>query len=142
MSTEQIDATALLKIAGQIPAGLQLEDYNPMEAIPTIAVGAEFAQGTTVAGFYEETQVVASPKFVHSKTRNEKGVPTQLLHVLRIGSPAGERLGIWTTGELKAAFDRLPAGAFVAITYKGKGVNAKGQQQHFFEFKRALPASN
>lgn len=126
----------LLQRAAQIPQDVKVEEYNPMETIPTLAVGDDFTAGMTVAGFYEETQVIASPKFIHSKERNEKGVPVQRRHVLRIGSRVGERLAIWTTGELGVAFEKLDPGTFIAVTYKGKGENAKGQQQHMFELKR------
>lgn len=128
----------LLRQAQAMPAGVTLEDYNPMENIPTLSVGADFSEGMTVTGFFEETQVIASPKFIHSKTKNADGVPTQLRHVLRIGSPTGDRLGIWNCGELKFTFEKLTPGQLISITYKGKGENTKGQPQHFFEFKRPV----
>lgn len=132
----------LLKKASTLPPGVTAEEYNPMENIPTVSVGDEFVAGQTICGWYEETQVIASPKFVYSKTRNPDGVPTQLRHVVRTGSPTGDRLAIWSTGELKNTFDKLQPGSFIAITYKGKGLNSKGQNQHFFEFKREVPKNN
>ena len=141
-AVDQAVPADLLKQAATVPGDVQLEAYNPMEAIPTVAVGDDFKEGMTLAGYYEETQEIASPKFKFSQTRNEKGVPTQLRHVLRIGSPTGQRLGIWTTGELRNTFEKLPVGSFIAITYKGKGLNANNQQQHFFEYKRQAPAAH
>lgn len=126
----------LLKRAGAVPSGVTVEEFNPMDVIPTVAVGEEFAEGMTIAGWYEETQVIASKKFTYSKEVNEKGIPTQKRHVLRVGSPTGDRLAIWTCGELRNTFEKLQPGQFIALTYKGKGVNANGQQQHFFEYKR------
>jgi hypothetical protein len=140
---EQAPVSAdLLKQAALVPQGLVVEDYNPMEQIPTLAVGedGEFKPGMTVAGYYEETQRISSPKFIHSKEVDEAGVKVQYRHVLRIGSLQGERLGIWTTGELRTAFKKLTPGTFVVITYKNRGVNAKGQKQHFFEFKKGIAA--
>lgn len=132
----------LLAQALRMPTGVQLEDYNPLENIPTLAVGEDFKEGMTVTGYVEETQVIASQKFTFSKERNEKGVPTQLRHVLRIGSPTGPRLGIWTTGELRVAFEKLSPGTLISILYKGKGMNGNNQQQHFFEMKRGAPVLN
>lgn len=130
----------LLKQATSIPKDVgNLEAYNPMENIPTLTVGGDFAEGMTVAGYVEETQILASPKFKFSNTKNEKGVPTSLRHVLRVGSPTGPRLGIWSCGELRVAFEKLTPGTFISITYKGKGENAKGQDQHFFELQRQAP---
>lgn len=126
----------LLKKATAAPTGKKLETWNPMENIPTLAVGDDFKQGMTISGWFEETQLIASPKFTHSQEKNEAGVPVQRRHVLRIGSPTGDRLGIWNCGELRVGFEKLTPGTFVAITYKGKGKNAKGQDQHFFEFQR------
>jgi hypothetical protein len=128
----------LLKQASVLPTNLKVEEFNPMENIPTLAVGEEFKAGMTVAGWFEETQLIASPKFKFSQERNEKGVPVQRRHVLRIGSPTGPRLGIWTTGELTNTFEKLQPLTFIAITYKGKGMNSNNQQQHFFEYKREL----
>ncbi len=127
----------LLKRAGQLPANVRLEQYNPMENIPTIAVGEEFLEGATVVGYYDETQVIASPKFKFSRTKNAEGVPTQKRHVLRIGSPtSAEKLGIWSTGELANTFDKLAKGDLISIKYLRKGENGAGNQQHFFEYSR------
>ncbi len=132
----------LLKRATAKPAGKRLEDYNPMENIPTISVGAEgeFEPGMTITGYYEGTEVLASPKFVHSKEVNDKGVPTQLRHILRIGSPTGERLGIWNCGELKVGFEKIQVGTLISLTYLKKGLNAKNQQQHFFKWQKEVVA--
>lgn len=132
----------LLAKATAMPQGVQLEAYNPMENIPTLGVGLELTEGMTVSGYFEETQTISSPKFIHSKTVDANGVKTQLRHVLRIGSPTGERLAIWNCGELKAAFDKLAPGSFISIKYLRKGVNAKNQPQHFFELQRQAPAAN
>jgi len=131
----------LLKRAGTMPANVRLEQFNPLENIPTIAVGEEFEEGMTVAGYFEETQVIASPKFKHSKVKNAEGVPTQKRHVLRVGSPTGEKLAIWSTGELGLAFDKLAKGEFISLKYLRKGENASGNQQHFFEYGRGAAAA-
>lgn len=132
----------LLKQASTIPRDVRVESYNPMENIPTLTVGGDFEEGATVAGYFEETQILASHKFKFSTTKNAEGVPTSLRHVLRVGSPTGPRLGIWSCGELRMAFEKLTPGSFISITYKGKGENSKGQSQHFFELQRSAPAMN
>lgn len=126
----------LLKQAGMLPSNLTVEEFNPMENIPTLAVGDDFKPGMTIAGWYEETQLIESNKFVHAREKGPTGKPAQRRHVLRVGSPTGTRLGIWTTGELRNTFDKLTPGQFIAITYKEKGVNSNGQAQHFFTYKR------
>ena len=141
-NNEQAVPADLLKRAGQIPSNVKTEDWDPMETIPTLAVGKDFEEGMTVSGYFEETQILASPKFKYATEKNAAGVPIQRRHILRVGSPTGERLGIWNCGELRAIFEKLTAGTFVALTYKGKGTNAKGQDQHFFEVKRELPAQH
>ena len=126
----------LLAKAQQVPAGAQLESFDPMENVPTIGIGKGLEVDKKICGFYEETQMAASLKFTKSKTHNEKGVPTLPLHILRIGSPTGDRLGIWGTAELKAAFEKTAPGTLVTITYKGKGKNGSNNDQHFFDFER------
>lgn len=126
----------LLKAAGTIPKNVATEAFDPMEQIPTIRVGKEWVAGQVIAGWFEELQELASHKFSKSQTTNAEGVPTSFRGVLRVGSPAGERLAIWCTAELKNVFSKLNAGEFVAITYKGKGKNADNNDQHFFEYKR------
>lgn len=130
----------LLKRASALPPEVVVEQYNPMENIPTLAVGEELKAGMTLAGWYEETQLIESMKFRFAQRKGPNGKPAQLRHILRIGSPTGERLGIWSTGELANTFDKLQPGTFIAITYKGKGLNANNQEQHFFEYKREVPA--
>lgn len=144
MTTEEQEGVSadLLKAASTMPKNEVVETFNPLEKIPTLTVGQDFAVGMTIAGWVDETQTLASHKFKFSQKRNAEGVPTSLRHVLRIGSPTGEKLGIWSCGELKLAFEKLPAGTFIAITYKGKGENASGQEQHFFEFKRGASKLN
>lgn len=141
MSNEKEGVPAeLLKQATYVPQDLNLEAYNPMENIATLTVGDDFSEGMMIAGYFEETQILASPKFKFSNTRNEKGVPTSLRHIIRVGSPTGPRLGIWSCGELRVAFEKLTPGTFITITYKGKGENSKGQEQHFFDLMRPVPS--
>jgi len=135
-TTAQPVPADLLKRASALPSNVRLEQYNPLENIPTIAVGEEFTEGMTVVGYFEETQVIASPKFKHSRVKNAEGVPTQKRHVLRIGSPTGEKLAIWSTGELAMAFDKLAKGDLISVKYLRKGENSSGNQQHFFEYSR------
>ena len=129
----------LLAKATALPGNIRLEAFDPMENIPTLGVGAGIEPGMTISGYFAGTEVVASPKFTYSQTRNEAGIPTQLRHRLRVGTPTGPMIGIWNAGELKVGFEKLREGDFVSLTYKGKGKNAKGQDQHNFEWKKALP---
>jgi hypothetical protein len=55
---------------------------------------------------------------------------------LRIGSPTGKKLGIWSVGELGAFFETMAPGTLVSITYVSKGINAENNAQHFFKFRR------
>lgn len=132
-----VSADLLQRATASAPQGVALEEFNPMENIPTIAVGKEFKEGMTISGYYEESQLIESTKFKKARYTGPNGKPAQWRHVLRIGSPTGDKLAIWTTGELKMTFDKLVQGAFIAITYKGKGENGSGNDQHFFEYKRA-----
>ncbi len=133
----------LLKKAGAVPQGLvgKVEEFDPMESIPTLRVGGDFAKDMVIGGYFESTEELASVKFTKSQTRNEAGVPTSFRHVLRIGSPTGDRLAIWSTGELKMVFSKLLPGDFIQLTYKGKGKNAANNDQHFFEYKVSRGAS-
>ncbi len=130
----------LLKQASQVPNNVKVESFNPMEDIPTLGVGEELEKGMTISGYFEATEELASTKFKFSQTRNAQGVPTQLRHILRVGSPTGKRIAIWSTGELRNAFSKLTAGDFIAVTYKGKGLNANQQEQHFFDYQRGVSA--
>lgn len=136
-NTEQpaADVGALLNAARQSPVGATLVDYNPMDKIPTLSIGEEITPGTVLNGSCDGTDIIASVKFIHSKERNESGVPVQRLHRLRLLD--GTVVGLWSTGELRAVWDKLAMGEFISIKYIEKGVNAKGQQQHFFEFKKS-----
>lgn len=122
-------------MAAGVPNGVTLQEVDPMENVPTIGLGKGWAPGQTLSGYFEESQTAASPKF-KSQTHNEKGTPTKLIHVLRIGEPNGPRLGIWDTAALKAFFANVHPGTFVQVTYLEKGVNGSGQAQHFFKFKK------
>lgn len=123
----------LLKRASAVPAGVKTQEYNPMEAVPTLTVGKDFSAGMTIAGYFDENEVIASHKFKYSKTMNEEGVPTSTRHVIRVGSPTGEKLAIWSCGELRLAFEKINRGDFISIKYLKKGLNSKGEDQHFFE---------
>jgi hypothetical protein len=142
MTTElpEIDKGAILKTAAQVPAGANLVEYNPLENIPTLSVGEDIVPNTTINGYYEGTERIASPKFTHAKERDERGVPCQYLHKMKLLD--GTIVGIWSTGELKAVFDRMAVGEFLSLKYLEKGVNAKGQAQHFFEYKKVKPAGH
>lgn len=143
METEaqKFDVNSILKTAAQVPTGAKLVEYNPLENIPTLAVGDEIKPGTTLNGHYEGTDRICSVKFTNAQERDSQtGLPVQYLHKLRLLD--GTVIGIWRTGELKAVFDRMAVGEFISLNYKGKGKNAKGQDQHFFEYKRMDPAVN
>ena len=134
------DTAALLREAGQMPSGTAMEDFNPLEQIPTLAIGKDIVTGQKIVGRFVETQRLTSAKFIHSQeTDPTTGLKVQYLHVFELLNK--KRIGIWSTGELYAVCEKLAAGELIAITYKGKGTNAKGQAQHFFEYQReAAPA--
>lgn len=137
MTEQQKPSVAdVLRAASQAPAGLALESFDPLENIPTLTVGDEgdIKKGMVVTGYFEATERISSHKFTYATERDENGVPVQLLHVLRTVS--GTKLGIWSTGELKAAFAKLNVGELISIKYNGKAKNAKGQDQHMFEYSR------
>lgn len=127
----------LLKQAAVIPKGVNTEAFNPMEDVPTLAVGEDFEKGMTIGGYFEETQLIESDKFKFSNVKGPNGKPGQYRHVLRVGSPTGKRIAIWSTGELRNTFSKLSPGDYIAVKYTGKGENANKQQQHFFEYQRA-----
>lgn len=128
----------LLTQAAKTPKGLVVEEFNPSERYPRVAVGDGFDVGQTISGYFDTTLTVASAKFKYGEGKNEQGLNTKSLHVLRIGSPTGPRLGIWGVTDLNNALDGLAQGTFISITYKGKGENAQGNSQHFFEYKRQV----
>lgn len=140
-NNEQAIPADLLSRAGAMPSGVNVETFDPMEKIPTLTVGEEWQPGQTIGGFFETVEVLASRKFIHSKKLNADGIPTSERIVLRVGSPTGDRLAIWGTAELLATAQKLNRGEFIQITYKEKGVNAKGMAQHFFEYKRQAAAT-
>lgn len=119
-------------------ASAPLQEWNPLEDVPTLTVGEDLKAGMTINGYFVETQRISSPKFTYSQERDENGVTVAYRHVIR--TEDGHKLGIWSTGELRLAFERLVPNDFISLTYKGKGTNAKGQSQHFFEYRRAQNA--
>lgn len=129
------DVAAILKNAGALPQGAVFEEFDPLENIPTVAVGDDWKEGVTITGYFEGTQTIASPKFKHAKDRNANGVPVNYLHVFRVAA-TNQKLGIWTTGELRLVCEKLNIGELVSITYKGKGTNTSGSAQHFFTYKK------
>lgn len=134
----QHDMGAVLKAASAVPSGAKLVEYNPLENIPTLAVGDDIKEGMTLNGYFDGTEVIKSAKFTNSQERDTvTGLPIQRLHKLRLLD--GTVIGIWNTGELKAVFEKLPVGEFISLTYKGKGTNAQGRAQHFFDYKRMEP---
>lgn len=129
----------LLNLAQKGVAGKNMEPVDPMESIPTLGVGKELTPGMSISGYYERTEEIPSPK---SKQLNAAGERVFVRHILRIGSPTGERLGIWTTAALAAFFELVNPGQLVQIKYVRKGENEQGQAQHFFEFNREKGALN
>lgn len=138
MSTEPVKANPadILKAAAQTPAGVQLETFDPLENIPTLSVGddGDIKKGQVVTGYFQGTERISSHKFTMSNERDENGTPVQLLHVLQAVN--GTRFGIWSTGELRAAFGKMSVGELISIKYNGKAKNQKGQDQHMFEYLR------
>jgi len=138
---EKQTVAEVLKSASQKPSGVQLEKFDPLENIPTLTVGddGDITTGMVLTGRFVSSDRISSPKFNMSKERDENGVTVQYLHVLE--ALDGSRFGIWSTGELKAAFAKLQAGELISIKYNGKGKNAKGQDQHMFEYSRPKAAA-
>lgn len=128
---EQVSVPAdLLKRAGTLPANAPaMAEVNPFEREPRLRIGKEFTVGMTVIGYFAENKIVQTPK---SKYAEET-----IVHVLRIGSPTGDKLGIWTVAELEAFFENMAPGTLVSIHYKSKGVNADDNDQHYFKLERA-----
>ena len=121
----KVDVKALLAKAGTAPAGVKMEDFNPLENIPTASVGEEITAGMVITGYFVETQRIASHKFKFATEKNDQGVPVQLLHVFRLVS--GDMLGIWNSGELKLLCSRLTPNELISLTYKGKGIKYEGE---------------
>lgn len=138
METVDQATKELLGVASQAPKGVVLQDYNPTERYPRVAVGDGFEVGQTITGWYEETLTVASAKFKYGESKNENGVNQKSLHVFRIGSPTGPRLGIWGVTDLNYTLENVTPGTLLAITYKGKGLGENGNAKHFFEYKKQV----
>lgn len=117
----------LLALATKAPKE-ELTQVNPFERPPLLKVGKDWTEGMTLSGYYAETIIIPTPKSKYAKE--------SAAHILRVGSPTGRKLGIWSVGELGAFFEGMQPGTLVSITYKSKGVNADGNNQHFFEFRR------
>lgn len=141
MEDNNINAEELLNAASEAPRGADLEDYNPLESIPTLAVGKEIKAGQVINGYFEMTERIVSAKFKNSQERDPaSGLPVQYRQIFRLTN--GQKLAIWTTGELSLVCEKLQPGELISITYKGKGVNAQGRDQHFFEYKKMKPTSH
>ena len=137
-AANQVNVADLLKAASQAPAGVALQEYNPMESLPTLAVGEEITAGTVIVGKFVGTETIASRKFKFSQKKNAEGIPTQDRHILELAD--GRRLGVWTCGELGMVFGKIQPGSWIELKYNGKGMNSNNQQQHFFEYKLAQAA--
>lgn len=135
MSQEQqkTDLTAIMNAAAAPIAGVEMREFNPLENIPSLSVGSDIKEGMTISGVYLGTERIISHKFKSSTRDQLTGKPVQLLHKLRISD--GSTVGIWSTGELRVVFERVKVNTVVALTYNGKGKNAKGDDQHFFEYQ-------
>jgi len=125
----------LLKQAAILPKDAPaLTEVNPFEREPRLDIGSAadgktFTPGMTVTGYFVENKLVATPKSKYAKET--------IVHILRIGSPTGTKLGIWTKAELRAFFEDMAPGTLVSIHYKEMGKNADGNDQHYFELKRS-----
>jgi hypothetical protein len=141
-----VDMAALLSAAATTPKGKTLKKFNPMESIPTLSVGideqgeGDIKPGQLIVGTYLRTERISSPKFVHSKEVDEKGVKVQYRHVLRLTN--GQIMAIWSVGELKMIFKsqwneagKLSEGTLLSLKYIKRGLNSKQQKQHFFEYE-------
>lgn len=130
---ETVNTAELLKRASVIPQGMKTTEYNPTENLPTLGVGTDIVPGSVLAGFFEGTETITSPKFKKTVKKSAEGIPQQDLHVLRLTS--GEKLGIWSVAALQLFFSKRTPGEFVVVKYTGKGINESGNSQHFFEFE-------
>jgi len=127
---EQEVPADLLAKASKLPAASEnLTEVNPFERPPLLKVGKDWMPGKTITGYFCENVTIPTPK---SKYANEA-----VTHILRVGSPTGDKLGIWSVGELGAFFEGMPAGTLVSIEYVSKGKNADNNDQHFFKFRRS-----
>jgi hypothetical protein len=134
-ATQDKNVQEALKSAQAAPAGVKTEDWNPMEDIPTVSAGGQWAQGTTLKGHFLETQRLVSNKFDNSKEIDPvTGKKVGYRHILKLAD--GKKLGIWTSGELKMTFEKVNPGEYIEITYVGKGKNSQNQDQHFFKYKK------
>lgn len=136
---QELDVKGLLAQAAKVPAGVNLKEFNPMESIPTLAVGKDILPGSTINGTYVRTEVIASRKFTYSKVLNAEGVPTQERHILRLAN--GQLMGLWSTGELGNVFEKRAIGSYISLRYVSKGKNADNNDQHFFEYKEDVGAA-
>lgn len=122
------DAAAVLAAAGR-KVGAPVKKWSPLEQTPTLAIGEDVRPGMSLAGNYLRTERIVSGKFTMSQEK-EDGKGVQYRHVLSNGDLV---YGIWSVGELKLAFSRLPVNTYVELTYKGKEV-VNGFNQHTFDF--------
>lgn len=139
METTKPTAEELVKRAGaaQAPQGMKLEEWNPLENIPTASIGKEIQAGAVLRGYFEGLERAVSAKFTNSQERDPAtGLPVQYLFTMKLVS--GDKLGIWSTAELKTIAEKLAVGDFLEIKYTGKGKNAQGRDQHFFEYKKGV----
>lgn len=130
MNNEQQDQAVpadLLALATK-PVDGETVEVNPFDRPPLLKVGKDWLPGVTISGYYLETVTIPTPKSKYADKADA--------HVLRVGSPTGKKLGIWSVGELGAFFEGMQPGTLVSITYKSKGINAEGNNQHFFTFRR------
>lgn len=136
---EQGVSPDLLAKAFAAPSNRAMEKINPMARIPTLKVGEEFKAGQVLSGYFSRLDDVETPKnrFATQKVIDgvTKMVSTRI--IFNLGSPTGEEIGLWATRELSAAFQNIPTGKFVSLTYKGKGKNAQDLDQHFFDYEVA-----
>jgi hypothetical protein len=134
----EIPTADVLKQAGTRASGKKTVVFNPLEKIPTLAIGEDVKPGQVLAGFFETTERLTSAKFTYAQEKDaETGLPVQYRHVLTNG---GTKYGIWNCGELKLIFSKMVRGQYIELTYKVKG-EVNGRPQHQFEVKIEKPAA-
>ncbi len=122
----------ILGYAGKAQKGKRMEEFNPLETVPTLGVG-DLGVGQLICGTFVGNEVIASNKFKYAREKNEAGVPVQTRHVLEND---GKKYAIWSVGELRLIFSKILPGQYVEITYKGLG-EVNGAEQHRFTTAKA-----
>lgn len=112
-----------------------LKETDPFEEIPTFTPGKPgFEQGRSFSGNFCYTKRVYSEKFLAGK-KDVDGRKYRDLHVLE--DKNGNKLGLWSVGQLGYMFSKVEQGQYIKVQYDGKTETAlkPGQSpSHNFKF--------